>query len=74
MSGAFKPTSNQICPLNDWPETLAQTVYVALVAVTVGVPVMAHVPAVKLRPVGREGEISQVAPVTAEEGITPVLR
>ena len=45
-----------------------------MLAVAVGVPVMVHVQAVKLRPVGREGEISQVAPVTAEEGITPVLR
>ena len=45
-----------------------------MLAVVVGVPVMVHVPAVKLRPVGREGETAQIAPVTAEEGITPVLR
>ena len=49
-------------------------VYVALVAVTVGVPVMVHVPAVKLRPVGSDGEMAHVAPARAEEGMTPVLR
>ena len=74
MSGAFKPTSSQIWPLNDWPEMLAHIVYDALVAVTVGVPVMAQVPAVRLRPVGREGEIEQVAPLTAAEGKAPVSR
>ena len=74
MSGAFKPTSSQIWPLNDWPEMLAHTVYVALVAVAVGVPVRVHVPAVKLRPVGSEGEIEQVAPLTAAEGKAPVSR
>ena len=47
----------------------AQTVYVALVAVAVGVPVMVHVPAVKLSPVGSEGEIEQVAPLTAPDGL-----
>ena len=45
-----------------------------MVAVAVGVPVMVHVPAVKLRPVGSAGEMAQVAPVTAKEGMTPVLR
>ena len=45
-----------------------------MVAVTVGVPVMVHVPEVKLMPVGNEGEMAHVAPVTAEEGMTPVLR
>ena len=45
-----------------------------MLAVVVGVPVMAQVPLVRLMPVGREGETAQIAPVTAEEGITPVLR
>jgi len=31
--------------------------------------VMVHVPAVRLRPVGREGEIAQVAPLTAPDGL-----
>ena len=74
MSGAFNPTSSQTCPLNDWPEMLAHTVYVALVAVEVGVPVMVQVPAVKLSPVGSEGDIAQVAPLTAADGKAPVSR
>ena len=40
-----------------------------MLAVAVGVPVMVQVPAVKLRPVGREGEIAQVAPLTAPDGL-----
>ena len=40
-----------------------------MLAVTVGVPVMAHVLAVKLRPVGREGEMAHVAPLTAPDGL-----
>ena len=51
---------------------LAHIVYVALVAVAVGVPVMVQVPAVKLRPVGSEGDMAQVAPETAADGKTPV--
>ena len=52
----------------------AQTVYVALTAVTVGVPVIAQVPVVRLNPVGRAGEIPQVAPDTAADGNMPVSR
>ena len=63
--GAFKPTSSQTCPLNDSPEMLAQIVYVVLIAVEVGVPVIAHVPVVKLNPVGRAGKMPQAAPLTA---------
>ncbi len=74
MSGAFKPTSSQICPLNDWPDTLAQTVYVALLAVAVGVPVMAQVPDVKLRPAGSAGLMAQVASATKDDGKAPVSR
>ena len=73
MSGAFNPTSSQIWPLNDWPEMLAHTVYVALVAVAVGVPVMVHVPAVRLSPVGSEGDIAQVAPLTDPESHSHVM-
>ena len=40
-----------------------------MLAVAVGVPVTVQVPAVKLRPVGREGEIAQVAPLTAPDGL-----
>ena len=36
----------------------------ALTAVTVGVPVMVHVPLVRLMPVGKEGEMAQVAPLS----------
>ena len=43
-------------------------------AVTVGVPVMAQVPDVRLNPVGRAGETAQVAPETAADGIRPVFR
>ena len=42
----------------------AQTVYVVLTAVTVGVPVIEQSPGVRLNPVGKLGEISQVAPLT----------
>ena len=41
--------------------------YVVLEAVTVGVPVIAQVPLVRLRPVGRAGDIAHVAPDTAGE-------
>jgi hypothetical protein len=51
---------------------LAQIVYVALLEVTVGVPVIAQVPVVRLNPVGKEGEILQVAPDTAADGNMPV--
>ena len=40
-----------------------------MTAVTVGVPVMVQFPLVKLRPVGNEGEVEQVAPLTAPEGL-----
>ena len=40
-----------------------------MLAVAVGVPVMVQVPAVKLRPVGREGETAQIAPLTAPDGL-----
>ena len=46
---------------------LAQIVYVAFNAVTVGVPVMAQVPLVRLMPVGSAGEMPQVAPLTLGE-------
>ena len=36
----------------------------AFTAVTVGVPVMVHVPLVRLMPVGKEGEMAHVAPLT----------
>ena len=48
--------------------------YVAFVAVAVGVPVMVQVPPVKLKPVGSEGEMEQVAPLTSGDGSTPVSR
>ena len=72
--GALRPTSSQTCPLNDSPEMLAQIVYVALLEVTVGVPVIAQVPVVRLNPVGRAGEMPQVAPDTAADGNMPVSR
>ena len=52
---------------------LAHIVYVALVAVAVGVPVMVQVPAVKLSPVGSEGEMAQVAPLTDPESHSHVM-
>ena len=67
--GAFKPTSSHTCPLNDSPEMLAQIVYVALIAVAVGVPVIAQVPDVRLNPAGRAGEIPQVASSTSGDGM-----
>ena len=51
---------------------LAQIVYVAFSAVTVGVPVIAQVPVVRLNPVGRAGEMPQVASDTAADGNMPV--
>jgi len=48
---------------------LAQIVYVAFNAVTVGVPVIAQVPVVRLNPVGRAGEMLQVAPLTSGDGM-----
>ena len=48
---------------------LAQIVYVALIAVAVGVPVIAQVPDVRLNPVGRVGEMPQVAPLTSGDGM-----
>ena len=55
-----------------WWSGRRETVVVALVAVAVGVPLMAHVPAARLSPFGREGEMAHVAPPTAVDGITPV--
>ena len=45
-----------------------------MVAVTVGVPVIVHVPEVRLMPVGNEGEMAQVAPLTAADGKAPVSK
>ena len=45
-----------------------------MTAVTVGVPVMVHVPVVRLMPVGNEGEMAHVAPLTLTIPVfTPVL-
>ena len=46
----------------------------AFTAVTVGVPVMVHVPLVRLMPVGKEGEMAHDAPLTLTIPVfTPVL-
>jgi hypothetical protein len=45
-----------------------------LTAVTVGVPVTVHGPVVRLMPVGNEGEMAHVAPLTLNIPVfTPVL-
>ena len=43
----------------------AVIVYVVLVVATEGVPLIVHVPPSIFKPVGREGETVQVAPVTS---------
>ena len=51
------------------PSVHANAAFTHLSAVTVGVPVMVHVPLVRLMPVGKEGEMAHVAPLTAPDGL-----
>ena len=61
----YGDVDNQMLVWKVVPLMTAVIVYVVLLVSTVGVPLMVHVPLSMFRPVGREGETVQVAPVTS---------
>lgn len=61
-------------PLFDTPvEDVAVRLYVVFPPSVVGVPLIVHVPALRLSPFGSDGVMLQVAPVTAVRATDPVL-
>lgn len=74
MFGAIVVTQSMISPVLEAPvDEVAVTLYVVLVPLIVGVPLMVHVPWFSVNPFGSEGVMLQVAPDTSALVTEPVL-
>lgn len=74
MDGATMVTQRLNSPVLETPvDEVAVTLYVVLVPLIVGVPLMVHVPWFSANPFGSEGVMLHVAPETSALETAPVL-